>query len=463
MNLKKVAIGLSALNFIFTGQAVGAQAGQPSCDALVEQAESLAKQGHWQKAQDVLNQACLVEPANVQALHDLAVTYAHTSDLSRAAECEQKALVIDEKYVPSHIELAYLLGKQEDKTGAQEHLTRALELDPNNKAALKNLQTLLNTARFRRTTASASVPAAGLTQTRITETPVSQALVCRGAGMFRQGKYEIARRLYEQALENCPDSVAAHASLGVICGTGGDIEGQIKEERLALSVQPKDAVALCNLGWALSQKGELDESLLSYQKALALNPSLLEAQAGQGILLYRTGKFEAGLAVLKEFVRQNPEQPLLHLSLAVVLQGTDRNDESLAEYQEAWRLAPNNLEIKTRLAACYLTCEKFAKAAELYSQLVERNPANPELRIGLGLSLTKTNDIKAASQQFKKAAEIQPSSAAAHACLSMIEEVKGCLVQAENYARLAQQKDPDSKFLKESADRLARSRKQSEM
>jgi tetratricopeptide (TPR) repeat protein len=471
----KLAFAFVAFSQVFLSQNAGAQeSSEAGAGSLLKRGEELAKFGHWQKASLVFRQACQQDPASVSALHDLAVSLAHTNKLAEAAECERKALSLDEKHVPSHIELSYVLGKQDDKNGAWEHLNRALELDPDNKIARKNLQAIMNLSRFHRPaaapSASGDAPAAAVrteaseeAKERVMETPVSRALIVRGANMYRQGKVDLSRRFFEQALENCPDSALAHACLGVVRGTSGDIEGQVKEERLALLLQPKDASILANLAWGLARQGDLDEALSTYQKALSVQPDQVDAQAGQGILLYKTGRSEAALAVLKESMRLNPELPLLHLALAAVLQAVERTDEAVAEYQEALRLAPNNQEVKSRLAAAYLTCDRFDKAKELYSQLVEHTPAAAELRIGLGLALTRMNEVNAAYQQFKKAAELDRNLAAAHACLSMVEEIRGCLTQAENEARLALEKDPESKFFQESAERLAKSRKESQM
>lgn len=478
MKQRTFALGILLLALSLAPQtALASDQEQPSatpdqaCEksTLLSDAEKLAKSGHWVKARDAFLIACRQDPANAQALHDLAVTYAHTGDLSQAAECERKALTIDEKYVPSHIELAYVLVKQDDRDGAREHLVRALELEPGNKIALKNLQAIMNLSRFRKPAPSMPLQqrtaAAEVQKTAVlaSETDVSRALVARGASAYRQGKYDVARRFYEQALENCPGSIAARASLGVVRGTTGDIEGQIEEERLALQTKPKDAGALCNLAWALAQKGDCREALLSYQKALETNPGMVEAQAGQGILLKSLAKPEAALAVLSESVRQNPEKALLHLSLAVVLQSMERKEEALSEFEAALRLSPNNLEVKSRLAEACLAWDKFDRARELYAQLTEHTPTNAEFHIGLGLALTKQNEISAAYQQFKKAVELDKNLAAANACLSMIEEMKGCFLQAEHQARLAQEKDPDCTFFKESAERLAGGGKESNM
>jgi len=469
MKVKKLAIFSVALGFTFLPQAAHSEENNASSKVLLAQGEDHAKSGRWELARELLLKACSENPSDVLALHDLAVTYAHTDCLDQAADCERKALGIDENYVPAHIELAWVLDKQDDKEAAREHLKRALALDPQNKVALNNLQTLLN--RFRKPGAAGTAQqaeAAGLgerhqAQVNSTDTPVSKALINRGANMYKQGRLDLAKRLYEQALENCPDSLVARSSLGVVRGSSGDFDGEIKDERLALNLQPKNDAAMCNLAWALAQKGELKEALLTYQKALDANPRSIEAQAGQGVLLYRSDKHEAALAVLKESVRVNPNEAQLRLALAAVLQGVERNDEALVEYEQAVHISPNNQDLKARMAAAYLSVGKTEKSADLYRQLLERSPANADFHIGLGLALTKKNDIVGAYQQFRKAADLDKNSAAAHACLSMIEELKGRLSQAESEAKLAQQKDPQSLFFKESLERLAKSKKGASM
>lgn len=475
MKLGNTAIFLAAFSLSIMQQGAFAQeSDEKTPGRLIAQGEGLAKGGRWLKAQELFLKACSEDPSNVIALHDLAVSYAHTNQLAEAAECERKALAVDEKYVASHIELAWVLNKLDNKDSAREHLKRVLELEPENKAARKSLEAM-SMPRLRRKNDSSPAPESASsrssslnqellsTKETLAETAVSKALVARGTSMYRQGKNDLAKRFFQQALENCPDSVSAHAALGVVLGTGGDFEGQIKEERKALRLDPKNASLMCNLAWALAQKGDAREALLNYQKALELSPNLADAQAGQGVLLYRTGKPEAAVAVLKEAVRVNPDQALLRLSLGSVLQSLERHEEASNELLEAMKLAPNNNEVKGRLAATYLEIASYNKAADLYKQLVERSPGNVEFRIGLGLALTKNNDLNGAAQQFKRACELDKNSAAAHAGLSMLEELKGRIAQAEIEARLAQERDPNCQFFRESVDRLAKSRKDIEM
>lgn len=468
-------IGLSSFSFAFAAE--NSDASPDGTRRLIAAGEGHAKGGRWEKARDSFLQACSQEPSNVVALHDLAVAYAHTDELSEAADCERKALAANDTYVPSHIELAFVLQKLNDLDAAKEHLKRAIELEPNNQIAKRNLEAM-NLPKMHWSKGDAAAPVKELEQTELselpaiasevktaktTETPVSKALVNRGLQMYRQGKLEVAKRCFQQALENCPDSSIARNALAVVLGSAGDYEGEIRESKKVIDSESKNSVAWCNLGWAQAGKGELKDALLSYQKAIELNPSLVDAQAGQGLLLFRSGKTEAAIAVLKEAVKSKPELAQNHLALGAVLEGNGNFEAALEQFAEAVKLAPGNYEAKTRLAAAQLASGNYAKSAELYKQVIEQKPADPELRIGLGLALTKMGDFSSAFSQFKKASELDKNSAAPHACLSMLEEAKGKLAEAEQEARLAQEKEPGSEFLKESAERLAKSRRDSEM
>lgn len=447
-----------ALSFLVFVQIQAAKA-DDSAVSLVKKGESLAKSGRWQDAEKVFLEACSKDPANLAALHDLAVSYAHMDKLGEAAECERKALAIDEGYVPAHIELGCVLSRMNEKEKARVHLKRALELEPGNKIAARNLDAvnLPPVKRIKTAAAAANVLAESSAKNqalepelkKLGETPVSKALIARGTLMYRQGKLELSRRLFEQALANCPDSISAHLNLGVVLGALKDYDGQLREEKRALELDPKNAAAFSRLAWAYAQKGELKESLSSYQRALELDASLVDAQAGQGLILFRLGKQEESLAFLSEAIKKNSGQASLHHAYGAVLAGMGRKDEALSELKESVRLNPAGFDARARLAALYLEQGEFNSAGQIYKLLVEQSPLDPELRIGFGLALMKTNELNQAYQQFKKASELDKNHAAAHACLSMIEEMRGKISQADHEAKVAGDLDSVWNFLSE--------------
>lgn len=462
-----LTVVLCALSFPSIAAPAFASDDASSVNSIISEGEKEAKAGRWNKASQAFLEACSKDPSNIVALHDLAVAYAHTGKLDEAADCERKALAINESYVPAHVELGWILGKQKKFGEARESLNKALALDPGNSAARKNLDAVnmerqgkvAQADRLQQIVASVE-EAVQSPITQATETTVSKALIARGTNMFRQGKTDVARRLFEQALASCPTSAVAHSSLGVILGTTGDIDGEIKEQKSAHDLDNKNTTILCNLGWAQAKKGDLEGALASYQKALNVDPKCIDALVGQGIVLYRQSKNEASIAVLKEVVRANPNSAKAHMGLGAVLQGAGRNDDAIAELESALKMAPASVEAKTRLAAAYLNAENYAKSTEYYKQLVERFPNDPELRIGFGLALTKTDDISGAAIQFRRAVELDRNLAAAHACLSMVQEMKGKLEAARESAEMAARVDST---YKDAAQRLAAGRNNIDM
>src|SRR5262249_1274642 len=144
-----------------------------------------------------------------------------------------------------------------------------------------------------------------------------------------------ARQAIMGACTADPSSSAAHASLGVVLGSLGDLDGQQHEEEVALQLNPKSAAAHANLAWVLARKKEWTQALSQYQQALALNNNLLEAQTGQGLALFHTGKEEAGIAAVRTLVHGHPTFIPGMIALATMLKEHGRTAEALAETEKA--------------------------------------------------------------------------------------------------------------------------------
>jgi superkiller protein 3 len=61
-------------------------------------------------------------------------------------------------------------------------------------------------------------------------------------------------------------------SLGVALGKKGDWDGEIREEREAIRLDPNNPFAHNDLGVALEKKGDLQGALAEYEAALTLDP-----------------------------------------------------------------------------------------------------------------------------------------------------------------------------------------------
>jgi Tetratricopeptide repeat len=100
------------------------------------------------------------------------------------------------------------------------------------------------------------------------------------------------------------------------------------------------------------------------------------------------------------------------------------------EYLErAITLRPENERCQNLLGLTYFKLGVFEKAAEVYGGLVKANPADPTLRVNLGLVHLKTNLLARAIREFETAIDLAPDHAKAHNYLGL------ALAQSGDYAR----------------------------
>ena len=97
--------------------------------------------------------------------------------------------------------------------------------------------------------------------------------------------------------------------------------------------------------------------------------------------------------------------------------------------ERAIQLRPENEKCQNLLGLTYFKLGVFDKAAEVYGGLVKANPADPTLRVNLGLVHLKTNLLSRAIREFETAIDLAPDHSKAHNYLGL------ALAQAGDYER----------------------------
>lgn len=149
---------------------------------------------------------------------------------------------------------------------AEQHLRRAIELQPSNDKAHENLWNLLGdqgrgddlTAALRHATEVFPTFAA--------------AHYHLGANLQRAGQRDEAIRSFIRALELDPGLVRARSNLGLLLLEKGDIAAATAQLQTAVAADPNDTIARCRLAMALHQQGRRDEAMHQLQAVLKLDP-----------------------------------------------------------------------------------------------------------------------------------------------------------------------------------------------
>ncbi|MGE0278017.1 MAG: tetratricopeptide repeat protein [Nitrospiraceae bacterium] len=264
---------------------------------------SHARAGHFTQAIDVLSRAISIDPAHIEARHQLALLYENYDHLDKAIE-EYSGVIQwadpDSDLFRSGVKkLRYLTATQHAK---KNELDRALTLFD-----------------------------------ELSEAYPDDALISYSAGVayMLKGRMSEARDMYERTLRNDPSYLNAYLNLATVDEVQGRLEAAVKnlkhiiEAGIGTSVASRASVRL-NIIEAriLTQGGNLLDALSAYHRALEIDPSnnvSLQARPG----LYR---------------RLNDKE------------GERNAYEDLIEHY------PGDLPARNRLAEIYLADNRYADA-----------------------------------------------------------------------------------------------------
>ncbi len=120
------------------------------------------------------------------------------------------------------------------------------------------------------------------------------ALHLSGLIAYQTGNNEAAIKLIGKAIQVKP-SAAMHYNLATALQKQGKFEVAIRHFEQALQLKPDYPEASNNLGTTLMTLGNLGQALKYYQQALASNPDFAEAHSNIAVVLQKQGKLDSAL------------------------------------------------------------------------------------------------------------------------------------------------------------------------
>jgi tetratricopeptide (TPR) repeat protein len=115
--------------------------------AHVKEGEAAAEKSDWEKAVTEFEAATKISQSNAIAYYDLGIAHFHLGNLEQAAEAEKRAISIDFHLIDAYVQLAAILTKAEDYSGAERILERAVKVSPSCEPAKASLNELCKLKR----------------------------------------------------------------------------------------------------------------------------------------------------------------------------------------------------------------------------------------------------------------------------------------------------------------------------
>jgi eukaryotic-like serine/threonine-protein kinase len=171
------------------------------------------------------------------------------------------------------------------------------------------------------------------------------------------GRIADAEATFQRAARSWPNSWAAVRDLGIFFNTHGRLTDALTAFQRVIALTPDSYASFGNVGGIYIRMGRYEEAAAALEKSLSLRPTS-QAYMNLGTVHYFSGRFAEATEAYRRATQLTPADERAWGALADALRLVPGNaDESIGAYREAIALAerqtavnPNNAELRSRLA-----------------------------------------------------------------------------------------------------------------
>ena len=300
--------------------------------------------------------------------------------LAKARATSLRALAADETLAEVHMTLALVEKSSGAFDRAIERFERALQLQPRNPDALRELANTYDAA-------GRTADAKAAFHRAIALRPGSwEAHADLGSFYNQHGRLAEAAQAYQKVLDLIPDSYLGYWSMGGIFLR----EGRLKEaeQMLSRSVQLKpSAAAYSNLGSLLYYQRRYAEAAELYRKATGLSPdderfwgNLADALTWSGRKDEAGPAYRAAIARVDRQLAIDRDSPSLLARRAMYLVAIGERRRALDDVKAALRSGTKNAQVHFRTGLVYEQCGMRGRALDELRLALDNGYAMQELR-----------------------------------------------------------------------------------
>ncbi len=298
-----------------------------------------------------------LDPTNLEAAQILTQVYVVQR---RFADAERLAriLVQAEKTGANYNLLAVIYMEQKEYRKAQRTLKRALEIDPDQELAKKNLQFVEAQERFKEAN-------------RLNEKGLEKAAIGKFDGE------DGAEALFKSALRLDPQFALALANLSYVYYLKDQIFDARAKAEEAIQLDPDLAAGHNQLGLVLWREGNKREAAKKFEKAAELDPGDAGPWVNLGELRFEEKDLAKAEATLQQAIDRDPKNYRANALLGRVYAAQGRDGDAETAFRAAIRYDEAKIGARLDLGDLYLKLRRFKEAGEEFQKVTERAKNDP--------------------------------------------------------------------------------------
>ena len=249
-----------------------------------------------------------------------------------------------------------------------------------------------------------------------------------------KGDYPTSVEKYEAALASVPESAAAKRNLGIVLVKVGNYQKAKIHLRESAKIYTTDAEVHYYLGEAYRGAEDFKRAIRSYQRALKLSPNELRVQKAIAWTWFKTGEDEKTLLLVSPLVQEHPQDSQIRLILASVqnrMKDFAAAQKTLAPVEasgfkvaskEKMSADSERALLMTGLADANYGLNQFAKAGQLYGEVIKMRPFYPAALVGSAKCDIRSSQSQRALTKLERALKADPKAAEALYLLAKLYE-----------------------------------------
>ncbi len=257
------------------------------------------------------------------------------------------------------------------------------------------------------------------------------------AKLAESSRESLSRYLEDEVQQSAPSSLGPPLEFPTLAGLG-----PVQRQELRRRISTDLARCYLNLGVLKTREGRFAGAAQLFAAGAELDPDFPQLQYSLGVALFNSERFDEATVPLARALDENPENFELRRMLALAYLNSE-------EYGQAVELLRSDAERKSNRSLEYaygLALVRSGAAAEaesVFAGLLAEHSEWPELNVMLGQAYAQQDEYEAAVNSLRRALELDPKVAEAHATLGDIYLRQGKLAEAEEALRAELAAHPD--------------------
>jgi tetratricopeptide (TPR) repeat protein len=394
--------------------------------------------GETEKALEYFNTALQKNNQSAQAFYKRSLVHkalrnmeAAFSDLKNADKINSWSkgdISADALSVLCFIEMGNLCVETDDKKGAIENYTKAIEQEP------KNINSLIKRGDVYAETCDYSAAINDYTEVIKINAACIEAYEKRGAAYEKAGHREESSKDY---------AMAAYLN-GLIFFNQNNYEMAIDEFIKALSFQNDFEDALLRLAYSYQNKKETEKALDTYNKLIEMNPNDYSVWQNLGrINRYYKKDIDMAITCFNKAIDLRPDLPGAFEDRGDLYHSQEKYKEAVDDFSVAINLQPSAVLYYKRGLA-YANLHDKENTIKDYTAAIKNKPDYVDAYLQRGFTFSNMREYDKAIADFTKMAELAPNDASSYYYLGLAHAGKWEHKKAIEDYTLAIAKAPES-------------------